>query len=332
MDIANQRYPPYKYEELKIALLSHEDRSKETSVTENVMAVRPNWATSKARPSGAAANSASGRPNFSNYRPSSNSNRKPGVCFECGEPGHIALNCDKGRPSDGKSKLRDSNLFRPNAGKWCNFHRSRTHNTEDCKVASGKKSDNHVKSADDNLRENNYTFHVMHSDRPSEESTVFGSEHNLETSDLLLVDSGCTSHIEKDKPKFESFHKAFKPQDHCIELADGQKQQGAVQGIGTVKDVIVDKHGNAKNILLQDTLYIPGFKQGILSVWKTVQSGHTVTFSPNGSKLTTNDGRVFNIIEKDKLYYLSRSKCDTACTCFALRSTFNIILKKRRTK
>ena len=304
VDIANQRNPPYKYEELKIALLTHEDRLKETSDTESVMALRPKF-------SGAAANSAYGRPNYSNYRTGNNINRKQGVCFKCGELGHFAANCNKDRPatSDGKSAVRDSNVFRPNFGKWCIYHRSRTHNSCDCKVASGNKSNNYAKSADDTVKEDTYTFHVMHSDRPSEENTVLGLAHKAEN-DLLLIDSGCTSHIEKDKPKFEHFHKSFKPQDHCIELADGQKQQGAVQGIGTVKDVIKDEHGNAQNILLKDTLYIPGFKQGILSVWKTVQSGHTITFSPKGSRLTTNDGRVFTILEKDKLYYLCRGKCD----------------------
>ena len=41
VDIANQRNPPYKYEELKIALLNHEDRLKGSLDTESVMFMKP---------------------------------------------------------------------------------------------------------------------------------------------------------------------------------------------------------------------------------------------------------------------------------------------------
>ena len=41
VDIANQRHPPYKYEELKIALLNQEDiKKKETEQTDSVMATK----------------------------------------------------------------------------------------------------------------------------------------------------------------------------------------------------------------------------------------------------------------------------------------------------
>jgi len=126
-----------------------------------------------------------------------------------------------------------------------------------------------------------------------------------------MIDSGCTTHIEINEPKFVRFEESFDPQNHYIELADGQRQQGNVQGIGDVKDFIQDRNGRSRSVLLKDALYIPGFKQDIMSVWKTVQSGHSITFSPNGSTLTTNDGTVFDIVEKNKLYYLRRGKQHT---------------------
>lgn len=45
-----------------------------------------------------------------------------------------------------------------------------------------------------------------------------------------------------------------------------------------------------------------------MSVWKAIKSGHFITFSPNGSSPTTKDGRIFDIIEKNKLFYLRRDK------------------------
>ena len=81
-----------------------------------------------------------------------------------------------------------------------------------------------------------------------------------------MVDSGCTSHIGKDRQKFESFDKTFDPRNHSIELADGQQQQGTVQGIDNALNTIQDRDGNAQNVILKNALYIPGFKQDIMSV------------------------------------------------------------------
>ena len=58
-------------------------------------------------------------------------------------------------------------------------------------------------------------------------------------------------------------------------------------------------------------MIVPEFKHGIMSVWKTIQNGHSITFAPGGSKLTTKDGIVFDIVEKDKLFYLRRGKLPT---------------------
>lgn len=126
-----------------------------------------------------------------------------------------------------------------------------------------------------------------------------------------MIDSGCTSHLEINEPKFVRFQESFDPQNHYIVLANSQRQQGNVQGVGDVMDFSQDRNSRSRSVLLRDALYIPRFKQDNMSVWKTIQSGHSITFSPNGSTLTTNDGTVFDIVEINKLFYLCRGKQHT---------------------
>ena len=122
--------------------------------------------------------------------------------------------------------------------------------------------------------------------------------------DLVLIDSGCTSHIETQEKNLNL--KSTSPNKHSIELANGERLQ-IVQGIGDVKMSIQDENGNAHNVTLRDSLYIPSFKKDIMSVSKLVKSGHSVHFTPEGSNITTNDGAVFHLIPKNNLYYLSRN-------------------------
>ena len=131
VDIVNQRNPPYKYEELKIALLNHEDRLKGSLDTESVMFMKPRPSEMNRSSTGAKAK---------NYKKQS---RPIGTCFRCNEPGHFASGCTKAK--EGKKTFSKS---RPSYQKRCNFHNSRTHNTDECKVTSTKKHDrpNFVKS------------------------------------------------------------------------------------------------------------------------------------------------------------------------------------------
>ena len=48
----------------------------------------------------------------------------------------------------------------------------------------------------------------------------------------LLVDAGATSHIVADKKKFISFNDALNTNSHTIELEDGSRSTGLVQGGG----------------------------------------------------------------------------------------------------
>ena len=266
VDIANQRHPPYKYEELKIALLNQEEiKKKETKETESVMAIR----------------------NFDRkYKPK---------CFIRKKPDHIASDCPL---------KKDRKNFNQ---KYCEYHKSKSHNTSECRnvdrhnqnQSRPRQNVNSASSVNGDLYDNEFSFHVN-----TECNRIQDKEMD---NDLMLVDSGCTSHIEKEKSKFVAFDESFRQESHCLQLADGHKSRNSVKGIGTVKEVVCDGNGVKRHVTLGETMYISNFSQDILSVYKSVKSGHTNTFSPEGSTLTTKNGTVFNIIEKDKLYYIRRN-------------------------
>ena len=152
---------------------------------------------------------------------------------------------------------------------------------------------------------------TVRSDEDSDHESVFSvctSKRDFGASDLLLVDSGCTSHIQKTKDNFESFTKDFIPKSQKITLADGSQSWDAVKGVGKAKEILIDSNGEEREIFMNNVLYIPEFGENIFSVYRCIQNGHTVTFSPNGSTLTTKKGTIFNIITKNKMFYLQKSE------------------------
>ena len=60
---------------------------------------------------------------------------------------------------------------------------------------------------------------TVRSDEDSDHESVFSvctSKRDFGASDLILVDSGCTSHIQKTKDNFESFTKDFIPKSQKL--------------------------------------------------------------------------------------------------------------------
>ena len=124
--------------------------------------------------------------------------------------------------------------------------------------------------------------------------------------ELILVDSGCTSHVIKDGANFNNFAKDFKPKTHKITLADGSVNKDAVKAIGKATEILVDSNGKQHDIIFENALHIPDFKESIFSVYRSVKNGHTVVFSPEESYVMSKGGTKFNLIERNKLYYLKK--------------------------
>ena len=121
----------------------------------------------------------------------------------------------------------------------------------------------------------------------------------------MLVDCGATAHILTEKSKFTSFEQNFDVNNHCIELADGSRSNGIVQGRGTAKVCVQSSDGEPREVSLENVLYIPSYRQNIFSVLAATEKGATVNFSPTLAELVAPNGTTFDIRKSGKLYYLN---------------------------
>jgi hypothetical protein len=222
--------------------------------------------------------------------------RKPGqrevTCYRCGEKGHIKANCPE------KVKKEET----AGGKKWCDFCRSKSHNTSVCRRKPKDSAGSSAKSCvDETDYDNSFSFKVSVDDRQSEvDPDEMGSGIHA-----ILVDTGATTHIVSDKSKFVTFDNSFVPEKHYIELADGQRTNNLAKGRGTARFELIDSGGKIKEAFLEDALYIPSFKQDIFSVERATAKGASVEFKGDSGVLKTSNGTVFNVKKKGKLYFLN---------------------------
>ena len=74
----------------------------------------------------------------------------------------------------------------------------------------------------------------------------------------LLVDTGATSHIVTTNA-FTRVDGTFKPQEHCMELADGTKTMNVAVKRGDAEVTLKDVNGRYVKTVLKDALLIPSY-------------------------------------------------------------------------
>ena len=194
-----------------------------------------------------------------------------------------------------------------NPRRWCEYHKSTSHDTANCRrkaadpkhFRKNKDSAKTAVGANNELDEHSFVFNVSQSENVENVDNVCTTVENE-----LLVDCGATTHILNDKTMFSSFNNEFVANDHFIELADGTRTKGIVSGRGQATVKLYDVQGRQHKVKLENALFIPSFKQNIFSVQAAVNKGATVSFTKTHSQLNTPDGTEFNIRKQGKLYYL----------------------------
>lgn len=216
------------------------------------------------------------------------------VCFKCGLKGHTARTC--------RSRV------------WCSFCRSSTHKDATCRRKLRRDEARGVVEKD-------YAFKT--GSKP--QRVPDGGQEML--NNQLLVDTGATSHIFTKIESFKTFDDTFRPEAHCVELADGRRSRGAAKRRGDAEISMIDSKGRSHKVTLKQALYIPSFPQDILSVKAATSNGATVVFKHGDSFLKHVDGTKFPIYEHERLFFINtvqefEDKCNG---CFDMQTWHEIL-------
>ena len=217
------------------------------------------------------------------------------TCYSCGGCGHKSAECPNNK---GPRKVQET--------KWCTFCESSKHDTRSC--LNKEMGNDQVKVAvdveEDKSQFHSFCFGVSNHDTSS--SAHEGKERNSDVHDSeLLVDSGANSHIMNEEKNFISFDEDYIPEDHFLELANGEKVRNVVKARGSAKVSIRDKNKVLQEAILKNALYIPSFPHNIFSVKSATQKGAQVCFQGNFGTLQAEDGTNFPVNTKNGLYYLN---------------------------
>lgn len=208
-----------------------------------------------------------------------------------------------GRRQDRRSyctKCKMSNHDTKFCKRFCDIHNTDSHWTSQCR----NKQNHHAKQANveetptntnnENDRDHSFTFMLDHVTQHTSRSLP----------QSLLIDSGASTHILTDKNLFKSFKKDFGVERHVIELANGEKINSVIEGCGDAIVFVHDSGRTPRAITLKNTLYIPTFKQNILSVSAATTDGATIKFHNNGGTIEYN-GFIFNLFKSRNLYFIN---------------------------
>ena len=201
-----------------------------------------------------------------------------GNCFKCGKKGHKSKDCYSKEP------------------KWYHKCKNSSHSTRDCRKLKPAK-DAAKKSAEKG--ENITSSHSFVFTFNEQELSTRGK-----TTPNLLLDSGATSHIIVDREKFIDFDGKFNASSHFIELADGTKANVCL-GRGNARVKFYDINGKLRDMVLDNALYIPSYKQNIFSVSAAIAKGASVSLEKEGKYFKVPNGTIFGIEQKGRLYYLN---------------------------
>lgn len=100
--------------------------------------------------------------------------------------------------------------------------------------------------------------------------------HSVEKSGMYktrwILDSGCTSHLCKDKERFEDLGRTS-----CDTLQMASDDNTKIAGKGVVSMTTLTKEGK-RQVNFQNTLYVPDLRMNLVSVAKITERGFKINF------------------------------------------------------
>ena len=124
--------------------------------------------------------------------------------------------------------------------------------------------------------------------------SFFANEDIEVSNNDLVVDSGCTNHMIKDRKLFAELNEEIEGVVGCA-----NKTESKLCGKGRAIFCVKDSEGNARRVELRDALYVAAYDRNPVSVARL--NGVEIRFGEENS-LTTSDGTKFHIEQENILF------------------------------
>ena len=147
------------------------------------------------------------------------------------------------------------------------------------------------------------------------------------SSHLILIDSGASAHIFKDKSYFTSFDRNFDPNSVCVILADGTVCNN-ITAKGTIRITLNTSKGAKKQVTLDNVYLMPTLNhKGIISVRSGIKQGHAYNFGPDNSYVSIEGDKCpFNSSGDNDLFYININSTNLKSTVARSASQWHAIM------
>ena len=186
-------------------------------------------------------------------------------CFNCQKMGHIAKECRLKKTTHEQTKASPMKCFK------CGEH---GHIAKFCRKQQKPEKKFVSQSRRTNQRGSQNLFEEQNLEEEEEEE-IFSffqtSENNL--ANELVLDSGATSHMIKDKSFFIDIDK-----DYSGTITNANSSKSLISGKRTVEIRVLDSNGSERKIRLSNALLVPNNTRNLVSVSKLRVTGNEVLF------------------------------------------------------
>ena len=105
------------------------------------------------------------------------------------------------------------------------------------------------------------------------EFSFFGRTERNNLCNDIIVDSGCTNYMLKDKELFISLNEGYHGTVGCANNSESE-----IRGKGTAKFTVRDSSGEKRTVKLTDALYVPDYTHNLVGVKKLTDFDAEVHF------------------------------------------------------
>jgi hypothetical protein len=225
-------------------------------------------------------------------------------CFGCGKMGHRQADCRGGQRAQGQGGngqgYGGNGQGARKETRSCNFCGKVGHLEKDCRQKKKKCGrTNHITAQCWSKQPMKASGNLAHANDDSDMFSFGSFPRMMKTEDIeLLIDSGCTGYMLKDRELFVELDRGY---NGTVGNADGG--QSTIEGRGTAAFWVQDEYNRYRKMELKDAMYVPSYSRNLLSVKTLCDREANVDFG-KGARLRTSNGTIFPFSVRDNLYSL----------------------------